>query len=393
MATQIPSGLIERVRGLLLTPTSEWRQIDAATMAPRDIYTGWVLPLAAIGPVAGMIGALVFGYGMFGISYRPSIGAAVTSAAIGYVMAIVSVWVISLIIDALAPNFGGVKNPVQALKVAAFSATAGWLAGIFQIIPSLSFLGLLGLYSLYLLYTGLPILMRAPADKAMPYTVVTIVVAFVVTLVAGAITTGVASMVAAPFTASLASGGTVSGKMALPGVGSVDLSTIEAASKKMEAAAERMKNGQPAAADIVPAETLQAMLPASIAGFARGDTEASSGGAGAIGGSRAEGRYTAGNQSFTLSVTDASALGAMATLGGALNVQSNKQTANGYEKTAMVGGRMTTEEWDRAANHGKYATMVGSRFMVEASGNAPSIDTLKGAVAAIDLGKLESLAK
>jgi hypothetical protein len=42
-----------------------------------------------------------------------------------------------------------------------------------------------GLYSLYLLYTGLPVLMRTPADKAMPYTVVVIIVAIVLFVVVG----------------------------------------------------------------------------------------------------------------------------------------------------------------------------------------------------------------
>lgn len=386
--------MIDRIRGLLLTPRAEWLQIDAVPMAPGEIYARWVLPLAAIGPVAGMIGALVFGYGMFGISYRPSIASAVTTAAIGFVMAVVSIWLMSRIIDALAPNFGGVKNPLQALKVAAFSATASWLAGIFQILPSLAFLGLLGLYSLYLLYVGLPILMKAPADKAMPYTVVTVVIAFVVTLVAGAVASGLAAMFAPPITASLASGGTVSGSVTVPGVGSLDVGKLNDATRRMEAVTERIKarqSGEPV--EIIAADALQAMLPASIAGFVRGDTEASSGGAGGIGGSRAEARYTSGEQSFRLSVTDTGALGAVATLGGALNLQSNKQTANGYEKTAMVDGRMTTEEWNRSSGRGKYSTMVGSRFMIEARGEAPSIDTLKGAVASIDIGKLEKIAQ
>jgi len=37
-----------------------------------------------------------------------------------------------------------------------------------------------GLYSLYLLFVGLPRLMKAPADRAMGYTVVTIICAIVV---------------------------------------------------------------------------------------------------------------------------------------------------------------------------------------------------------------------
>jgi hypothetical protein len=87
------------------------------------------------------------------------------------------------------------------------------------------------------------------------------------------------------------------------------------------------------------------------------------------------------------------AVGALATLGGAMNVQSSKQTATGYEKTEMVGGAMVSERWNTQSNSGSYGTMVASRFMVSAEGSAPNVDTLKQAVAAVDTGRLAALAK
>ncbi|OYY91982.1 MAG: hypothetical protein B7Y45_00355 [Sphingomonas sp. 28-66-16] len=400
MATKTPdensASLTERAKRLILTPGAEWARIDAAPMTKAGIFSGWVIPLAAIGPIAALIGSLVFGYGAFGITYRPSIMSAVATALVSYGVALASIWIMALIINALAPNFGGTQNATQAMKVAAYSATAGWLAGMFQLMPSLGFLGLLGLYSLYLLYVGLPMLMKAPADKAMSYTIVTIVVAVVLFLVAGGITGAIASRAGSPFGSLGGRGpdGSLSGTLNIPGLGKVDAGKVEEASRRIEAAADRIKSGAADAnGSIVPAASLQALLPAAIAGFARGDTESSSGAAGGIGGSRAEARYTLGEQSFTLSVTDTGALGSVATLGGALNIQSNKQTANGYEKTEMVDGRMTTEKWNGGSGSGSYGTMVGSRFMVSAEGEAPSIDTLKGAVAAVDLARLEALAK
>jgi hypothetical protein len=107
---------------------------------------------------------------------------------ISYILSLVGVYVLSLIIDALAPTFGGTKNPISALKVAAYSSTASWVVGIFTLIPALSVLGILGLYSLYLLYLGLPALMKAPQDKAIGYTLVVIVSAIVLFVVAGVIT-------------------------------------------------------------------------------------------------------------------------------------------------------------------------------------------------------------
>lgn len=186
-----PVSLVERVKNILVTPKTEWPRIDAEPATIGSIYTGYVLILAAIGPIALLIGQQVFGYSAFGVTYKPPIATSVGSAVLTYILSLVSVFVSALIIDALAPSFGGTKDQVKAFKVAAYSATAAWLAGIFQIIPMLAFLGIVGLYSLYLLFVGLPMLMRVPADKAVGYVVVVIIVQivlyFVVAMIVGAL--------------------------------------------------------------------------------------------------------------------------------------------------------------------------------------------------------------
>jgi hypothetical protein len=182
-------ALMDRVKAILLTPKVEWPVIDAESTSVGALYMGYILPLAAIGPIASIIGWTVFGMSMpFTASYRVPIGFAVRNAAFQYAGALIGVFVLALIIDALAPTFGGQKNQIQAIKVAAYSATAAWVVGIFTLIPALGFLGLLGLYSLYLLFLGLPILMKAPADKAMGYTLVVIVIAIVLGFAISAVT-------------------------------------------------------------------------------------------------------------------------------------------------------------------------------------------------------------
>ncbi len=182
------SGVIERAKNIILKPRETWIAIDGEPATTQSIYVPYVLLLAAIGPLAGFIGGQVFGITVFGVTYHPPLVGALVSAIVTYGLALATVFILSLVIDALAPSFGGQKNQIQALKVAAYSATAGWLAGIFSLIPALAAIGvLLSLYGLYLLYVGLPILMKAPQDKALGYTVVVIVVAVVLFLIVGAI--------------------------------------------------------------------------------------------------------------------------------------------------------------------------------------------------------------
>lgn len=382
------NGTLDRAKRLIVAPRSEWAAIDAEPMTVGGIFRHWVVPLAAIGPVAGLIGGLAFGYGAFGIVYRPSVAGAVTTAIVSYLMALVGTWVLALIVDALAPTFAGTKNPVAAMKVAAYSATAGWLAGIFGIVPALAFLSILGLYSLYLLYVGLPMLMKAPADKAVGYIVAVIVAAVIVFVVIGAVTSTIGARMTTP-----ALVGTTSGTVALPGVGTVDMAKLDAATKQMSAAADQMQAQSANPKPLTPPATLQALLPASIAGWSRTEVESASGGAGGIGGSNATGRYAMGEDTISVSVSDIGAMGAMAALGSAFNMQSNKQTATGYERTGTVDGRMTTETWDGENHSGNYTVIVGNRFTVTVEGTARDPAAFKAAAGAIDLARLEAMAK
>jgi Yip1 domain len=184
-----PMNLVERAKRLLLTPRPEWQVIDTETTTPAELYTHYIVPLAAIGPIARFIGFTLVGVHVpfSGVTYRTPIVRGFVGALVSYLLALAGVYVIALIIDALAPSFAGTKNQIQALKVAAYSSTAAWLAGIFAILPGLSILGLLGLYSIYLLYVGLPILMKSPPEKAGAYTVVVILVSIVISIIIAAV--------------------------------------------------------------------------------------------------------------------------------------------------------------------------------------------------------------
>jgi hypothetical protein len=180
-------NLVDRVKRMLLSPQQEWEVIDGEATTPSALYTGYIMPLAAIGPIATVIGYSVFGNRMpsGGTVYRVPLGSAIMSAIVTYVLTLVGVYLLALIIDAFAPTFGGTKSPIQALKVATYSSTAGWVAGIFAIMPGLRTLTILGLYSIYLLYLGLPALMKAPKDRAVAYTVLVVVVEALLMIMVG----------------------------------------------------------------------------------------------------------------------------------------------------------------------------------------------------------------
>ncbi|HEX6809595.1 MAG TPA: Yip1 family protein [Gemmatimonadaceae bacterium] len=180
-------GLIDRAKNIITKPKQEWQVIDAEPATIGGLYTGYIIPLSLVPVIAGALGMLLFGYSL------PFIGkvtiptsTVLGSAAVQFVGGLIGIYVIALVIDALAPSFGGTKSPIQAMKVAAYSYTASWVFGILAIVPGLRLIAaLLGLYSLYLLFTGLPALMKSPPEKALGYTAVTVIVAIIVYICIG----------------------------------------------------------------------------------------------------------------------------------------------------------------------------------------------------------------
>jgi hypothetical protein len=374
-----PPSLVDRAKAIVLAPKDEWPKIAREPSSIPEILRGYVLPLAAIGPVAALIGGQVFGLSALGFTYRPDLVWALSNVIIGYVLAVAGVFVLTFIAEFLAPQFGGEANRRQAFKMVAYSYTASWLAGFFGLIPALTFFSLLGIYSIYLLYTGATPLMKVPQNKALGYTAITILCALVLGLAVAPITAAITGLWTAGPTGS--ADNEISGKVSVPGGGSVDLDKIQQATKRMEAAA----NGKSPPAD---PERMKALLPASIGIYQRTATE---GAAMGPAGSTAQGTYTSGDKSFTLKISDMAALGAMSGLGAAMGVEQSKEDANSYERTTTVNGQIQIEAWNKTTGSGKYGVTVNNRFMIEAEGTAGSIDDLKQAVGTIDQDDLADL--
>ncbi len=187
-------NLVERVKAILQDPKSTWPVIEGEQHSAGYLFTNYVAILAAIPPVAGFVGASVMGF----TGYHLAFATGLAWALLVYVTALVSVFVMAYVIDALAGLFGGQKNFNNALKVAIYAPTAAWVAGIFDINPPIAFLSLMGLYSIYLLHTGLAALMKSPADKTLIYTIAVVICAGIiwsVVLGIGAATIGIHRMV------------------------------------------------------------------------------------------------------------------------------------------------------------------------------------------------------
>lgn len=401
---QTPEGravLIERIKGILLRPKEEWPKIAAEPATVASLYSDYIVYVAAVPPVCTLVGSLIFGYGFGGVTYRPSLFGALWTALLQYGLALGGVYVFALIIDALAPRFGGTPDRVNALKLAAYSATASWIAGIFTLVPVLGFLTILGLYSLYLLYTGAPVVMRLAQDRAMGFTGAIIAVGLVIGIVMSLI---LAALMPHP---TMLKSDNATGKISLPGGITFDMDKVQEASKRLEKIAKEReaqtseaKPRSDSEADETPGDSapiatqaLKALLPASLpGGFARTDVSTSDAGAAGFSFAGAKGVYGKGDTTITVSLMDMGVMGAFAALGSAFGINSAEETETSYSKVGQEDGRMTMEEFNRETGSGHYSTIVGDRVMVEAEGSGTTMEQLKAAVNAIDLASVAALA-
>jgi hypothetical protein len=185
--------IVQRVKDILVSPKQTWLAIEGEATDAASLYKNYIMLLAAIPAVAGFIGMSVIGLNAFGVSMRTPIVTGLVQMVVGYALSLIMMFVVALIVDTLAPTFGGQKSQISALKLVAYASTAGLLGGIFSLLPALSALALLAsLYSIYLVYLGLPVLMKCPQEKALPYTAVLIVCA----VIAGALLGAVSAMFA-----------------------------------------------------------------------------------------------------------------------------------------------------------------------------------------------------
>jgi hypothetical protein len=408
--------VIERVKAILTTPKTEWPVAAAEPATVSGLYAGYIAIIAAFPIIAGFIKGSLIGTSIFGITVRTPIGMGIVGMVLHYALTLALVYVMALIINALAPTFGGQKDMLQALKTVAYAWTASWIAGIAVIVPWLGWLIAIAgaVYAIYLLYLGLPHTMKCPPEKAGGYTAVSIIIAIVLSWIVALIVGGVigtAAMSGAAMSGLHVTGNdgdsvTVDGNSALGKLAAMG-QRAEQASKELDAA---QKSGDSAAQSAAmgkmmgavsgsngPVEALapdqiKAFLPDSLGSLKRTSTSAQRNNAMGMQISEATAEYSGdNNQRITLEVTDTGGAKGFMAMAAAMAPEEEKETDHGYEKTYTANGNMVHEAWDTQSKSGEYSVVLGKRFTVKANGNVDSIDQLKQAVTSVDMSKLESL--
>jgi hypothetical protein len=408
--------LIARVKNIILSPHTEWPVIAGESDTVATLYTRYILVLSAVPAVAGFIKTSLIGVSvpMVG-TVRVGFGAGLSSMVLQYLGGLAAVYILALIVNALAPTFGGQKDPVQALKTTAYASTAGWIGGTLVLVPWLGWMLAMagGIYSIYLLYLGLPSTMRSAADKSVGYTAVTVVIAIVLGLVLSAVVGAVTGV-----------SGFRNDKLEVTSRGgnvTIDADSVagqmDAWSKKMEAAGKKMEQAQKSgdqqaqvqaagammgamlgggdSVEALSPEQLKPFVPDTLGEFPRTEYSAERNTMMGVQIAEAHGNYRdeSGEHSVRLEITDMGGAKGLAGLAGWAMQESERTSDSGYERVYHEGERMVHEEWNQASGSGSYDLVIAQRFSVKLQGNGLSMDELKALAATLDLAGLEALKK
>ncbi len=391
LASTDRAALLQRVLDILMRPRDTWLQIDAEDGNPARIYLGYLVFLAAIPAVAGFIGYSLIGVGAFGISVRVPVVQGLVSMVVGYVLSLAMVYVLALIANMLAPRFQAQQDMGSAFKLVAYASTAGMLGGVFSILPSLAMLGLLAaLYSVYLLYSGIPVLMKAPQEKAVGYTA-----ALVVCGILAGIVVGLATSLVTPGARGLGAGmagmgDTGSVAMKVPGTDiKIDTGRLEEASRKMEeaqakgdtqaaakAATEMMgaalggKGGEPFAPKL-----LRDTLPERVGDLPRTAIEARAESAMGMQFTHVSAQYTHEDKELEIQIQDLGAVPALRmAMAGWATTTAESENADEVERIYRQGDTTIKESYRKDGSSADVALMLPNGVMVQAYGRLPVED-------------------
>ena len=405
-------GMVDRIKNILITPKTEWDVIAAETTPAKSVVMGYVIPLAVISAVAGFVSSALIGHSMalLGGTFRVPILWALAMMLYHIVAGVAGAFVLAFIVNALAPTFNGQKSFDQAMKLVAYSYTAGMVGAVLGILPWLGTLLsiLFGLYGIYLLYLGLPKLMKNPPDKTVAYTVVIIVVAIVV----GIIIAVVSGVLMAPAMIGAARMGAAAPTVTYDR--DSKLGKLDEFGKKMEEASKRMEAAQKSGdskaqmeaamgalgtamsggkgVEPVQLDALKPFVPMTFAGLPQTATQSERSGVPGLMIAKVQGSYgDASGKNVDLQVVDTGGAAGLMGLASWMGVQGEREDGNRRESTRKEGNRLVHEEASKKGGHNKYVVVLADRYVVSAEGTGVDVGSLKSAVGSLDLGRIESL--
>lgn len=139
-------------------------------------------------------------------------------------------------------------------------------------------------------------------------------------------------------------------------------------------------------AEVVDFRILKDALPDKVQGMERVSHTGQKTGIAGLNISTADAEYRDGDKTISITLLDSGGFGAaLAGLADWSQLEIDKETDQGYERTTMIDGKRAYEKYDRTSRIGEIAMIAADRFLVNVKGNNITEEDLRMAVSKIHL--------
>jgi hypothetical protein len=184
---------LRRIARLLLRPRAEWERIAAESTTVDALLRRYILPLAALAPIATTIGMRTFDRAWDPVhGYLVPPEGIFAAAATTYFATVGSVFALAAIFTLIAPMFRCPRDYLRALKVATYGAIPVLLAGATLVLPVMAIVGVAALcHTLYLLWMGAGRVLHVPDGARAEFIGISVVLLALASGLAGAFASGI----------------------------------------------------------------------------------------------------------------------------------------------------------------------------------------------------------
>lgn len=178
--------MIQHTLGLLVRPTSQWREIAALEPTRFNFLLLYPVVMAVFPAIAWYYGTTVVGWtvGEHGEPIRLTQASAFQICILFYLAMVCCIAGIGYFIHWMAETYGAQSSFVKGVVIAGFTATPMFIAGLIGLHPLLWLDMLVGAaavsWSVYLLYLGIPIVMDIPKERGFLFSSAVLAIAMVI---------------------------------------------------------------------------------------------------------------------------------------------------------------------------------------------------------------------
>ena len=172
------TSVLSKAKDIIVNPNKTWEEIKEEASEPFSTLKNYAFPLIFMAACCTFIGNYSFGSGY-------SAGTSLTFAIISLFIPLISIYLTSVFVNMLAPEFSSKANSAIAFNLVAYSATTYYVtSGISDLFGSLGWLEFCGaLFTVYLLWEGITPMLNTQKKQRFGFVAVTSLILFAIDIV------------------------------------------------------------------------------------------------------------------------------------------------------------------------------------------------------------------